>query len=99
VGVGDGEALGLADGDALGLADPDGLALGDADGVALPLGAAEALDDGLALDEVLLDGVGVECGASATGRDELFGRTAKNLGGRLKVGTSSQKGACGSSEK
>jgi hypothetical protein len=99
LGLADGDALGLADGDALGLADPDGLALGDAEGIALPLGDAEAL--ALALADVLLEGagVGVERGASASGRAELFGRAAKNRGGRLKVGTSSQKGACGSSEK
>jgi hypothetical protein len=90
-----GDALALADGDALGLADPEGLALGDADGLAPPL------DDGLALGGVLPDGVeeGVLVGASATGRAELFGLAAKNLGGRLNVGTSSQKGAWGSSEK
>ena len=97
LGLADGDALGLADGEALGLADPDGLALGDAEGFALPLGDAEAL----ALADVLPDGagVGVERGASASGRAELFGRAAKNRGGRLKVGTSNQKGACGSSEK
>jgi hypothetical protein len=96
-----GDALALADGDALGLADPEGLALGDADGLAPPLGDVEALDDGLALGGVLPDGVeeGVLVGASATGRAELFGLAAKNLGGRLNVGTSSQKGAWGSSEK
>jgi len=93
-GVGVGAPLGLADGDALGLAEPDGFALGDAEGFVLPLGdgvLAGLLPDGA--------GVGVERGASASGRAELFGRAAKNRGGRLKVGTSSQKGACGSSEK
>jgi hypothetical protein len=52
----------------------------------------------LALVEGL--GVGDWLGASATiGRAELLGRAAKKRGGRLKVGTSSQNGACGSSEK
>jgi hypothetical protein len=96
VGVGppDGVGVGAPLGDALGLADPDGFTLGDAEGFVLPLGdgvLAGLLPDGA--------GVGVERGASASGRAELFGRAAKNRGGRLKVGTSSQKGACGSSEK
>jgi hypothetical protein len=91
-----GEALGLAEGDAL------GLALGEAEPLGLAVG--EAPDDGLALAEVLAlpDGEAVAdgLGARATiGRAELFGRAAKNRGGKLKVGTKSQKGACGSSEK
>jgi hypothetical protein len=91
----------LADGDAVGFADADGFALGEADGFAPTLGDVEGLDDGLAPAGALPEGVGfgVEAGASARGRDELFGRTAKKRGGRLKVGTSSQNGACGSSEK
>jgi hypothetical protein len=84
----------------VGLADADGLAVGEAEPVGLAVG--EAPDDGLTLaDELALtDGVADWLGARATiGREVLFGRAAKNRGGRLKVGTRSQKGACGSSEK
>jgi len=87
--VGDGDGLPLADGDALGLADGEGLPLGDGD----PLGLA--LADALALAE----GEGFGVGARATGCEDGLGRAAKNRGGRLNVGTSSQKGACGSSAK
>lgn len=66
------------------------------------LGLADGEADGLPLGDVLEDGevVGDWLGASATiGRAELFGRDAKNRGGRLNVGTSSQNGECGSSAK
>jgi hypothetical protein len=91
-----GEALGLADGDA------DGLVVGDAEAVGVAEG--ETPGDGLPLADVPEpadgDGVGDGLGARATmGRAELFGRAAKNRGGRLKVGTSSQNGECGSSAK
>jgi hypothetical protein len=66
----------------------DGLAEGEAAGLA----GAEALVETL--------GVGEGEGRNAiSGRALLFGLAAKNRGGRLKVGTSSQKGACGSSAK
>jgi hypothetical protein len=73
--------------------------VGPADGVAL--GEVEALDDGVALvvGAALLDGVAEAVGPSAIGRGELFGREAKKRGGRLKVGTSSQNGARGSSAR
>ena len=45
------------------------------------------------------DGVAVAVGPRARGCEDGFGRAAKNRGGRLNVGTSSQKGACGSSAK
>jgi hypothetical protein len=80
-----GVGVGVAPADGVGVADP--LRLGD--GVAV----VTADPEGVALGEV-----DVPTGPSATGRG-LFGRAAKNRGGRLKVGTSSQKGACGSSEK
>jgi hypothetical protein len=64
------------------------------------LGVIGALPEGvaLALGTVVSKGAGEAVGPSATGR-EPFGRLAKKRGGRLKVGTSSQKGARGSSAK
>jgi len=57
------------------------------------VGAADAV--------AVVDAAGVfdVTGSRATGRAVVCGRAAKNRGGRLKVGTSSQKGACGSSAK
>ena len=103
--MGVGEALGLAEVEALGLADGDaeGLALGEAEPLGLAEGGALALADRLALGDALElpDGEGLDerLGAMATSRPVPFGRAAKNRGGRLKVGTSSQNGACGSSAK
>jgi hypothetical protein len=81
------EAVGVGPADGVGVGDALELADGDAVGLAdpegVPVGELEAL----------------VVGASATGLGELLGRAAKNRGGRLKVGTSNQKGARGSSEK
>jgi hypothetical protein len=105
LGLADGDALGLAEGDvladgeALGLADPDGEALGLADVDGLPLGDPDVLGLGDVLPLVGL-GVGDADGRNAiSGGRVVFGRAAKKRGGRLKVGTSSQNGACGSSAK
>src|SRR5439155_3689068 len=84
---------GLGGGDALGVAEGEALPLGDGEPLGDPLGLA--LADALALADV--EGFGV--GARATGCEDGLGRAAKNRGGRLNVGTSNQKGACGSSAK
>jgi len=93
-GDGEGDALGVGDVEALGLADGDGLAPGEAE--PLGLGDAEPLAEGLILGELDGDTVGL---SATMGDRDAFGRAAKNRGGRLKVGTSNQNGACGSSAK
>jgi len=105
VGVGLLEGVGLADadadgvGEALALADGDGLALPEGEALALVDGEGLPLADGWAVAEGFGEGVVDVSGPSATGRVVVCGRAAKNRGGRLNVGTSSQKGACGSSAK
>jgi hypothetical protein len=93
VGVPEGEGVGVGDPEGVGLGLALGVAEGEGVGVADELGVAVGVDAGDAL------GVGLFEGAMATGRLVGCGRAAKNRGGRLKVGTRSQKGARGSSAK
>jgi len=82
-----------------------------ADGVGAPEGVGVDEGVGLAPPDGLTDPLGVgpdgagefweplADGLKATGGRLAFGLTAKNRGGRLKVGTRSQNGALGSSAK
>ena len=96
-GVGVGVGVGLAVGDGVGRGVGAGVGAGVGVGPAVELG--DALADGVASGVAVAPSDGDVVGRSATGRDELFGRAAKNRGGRLKVGTRAQNGECGSSAK
>jgi hypothetical protein len=93
VGVGvalaDGEALADAEADADADADAEADTDADAEGFTLAEGVAWLPTAGVADD----------CGPRATGLLVVWGLAAKKRGGRLKVGTRSQKGAWGSSAK
>jgi len=93
-----GEAVGDALGDALGDAEAEAVAEGEADADGELLGPPLGWPDGPALGEAEAALEELWEGASATGRPLDAGRAAKNRGGRVKVGTRSQKGARGSSE-
>jgi hypothetical protein len=108
-----GLVLGVADALGVGVAEPPGVALAEALAEALADADAEAEAEADAAADADAEGdpvgetdawlpsvgVAVDCGPRATGLVVGCGLAAKNRGGRLKVGTSSQKGACGSSAK
>ncbi|TMD38909.1 MAG: hypothetical protein E6I88_13675 [Chloroflexi bacterium] len=84
--VSEGEGLGPAWGELVELGDGELLGVAESDGLGM---AAPSVDDG----------AGTLGPMAMSGREELFGRAAKNRDGRLKVGTSSQIGAWASSLK
>jgi hypothetical protein len=102
-GVADGEGDGEGDADGDGLGEPEGVGVGvglEPLGVGVGVGDADADELADVEDDAGLEGEPAGVEASATGgRGVELGRVPKNRGGRLKVGTSSQKGARGSSVK
>ena len=73
-----------------------GESVGLGEGALLGMAEFDGLDKGAPSVD---DGAGALGAMAMSGREELFGRAAKNRDGRLKVGTSSQIGAWASSPK